>query len=174
MPIEVAAVQGRPASVRPLDAVGDDQVGVQQRVAFAGCPVVEPDRQQPLSGHVLDTAMATAGPQMLVQVGDGLGQPGVMGSRYRSSSGRVTQAVEDGDALGRPQDHVEGGHGVATVGAAEQLAGGRVAALEHGLEPATDASPCSPRLLAPAPYHRPGLSPWPDRYASWSVASSRV
>jgi len=78
MPIEVAAVHGRPASVRPLDAVGDDQVGVQRRVTFARCPVVEPDRQQPLSGHVLDTAMATAGPQMLVQVGDGLGQPGVM------------------------------------------------------------------------------------------------
>ena len=28
--------------------------------------------------------------------------------------------------------------------------------------------------LALAPYHRPGDSPWPDRYASWSVASSRV
>jgi hypothetical protein len=40
--------------------------------------------------------------------------------------------------------------------------------------PATDASPSSPRLLAPAPYHRPGDSPWPDRYCSWSVASSRV
>jgi hypothetical protein len=39
--------------------------------------------------------------------------------------------------------------------------------------PATDASPCSPRLRAPAPYHRPGLSPWPDRYCWWSVASSR-
>ena len=40
--------------------------------------------------------------------------------------------------------------------------------------PATDASPSSPRLMAPAPYHRPGDSPWPDRYAWWSVASSRV
>jgi hypothetical protein len=40
--------------------------------------------------------------------------------------------------------------------------------------PAGDDSPASPRLVAPAPYQRPGLSPWPDRYCSWSVASSRV
>jgi hypothetical protein len=31
------------------------------------------------------------------------------------------------------------------------------------LEPATDASPCSPRLLAPAPYQRPGPSAWEHR-----------
>jgi hypothetical protein len=35
MPVQVPAVQGRPASVRPLNPVGDDQVGVQQRVAFS-------------------------------------------------------------------------------------------------------------------------------------------
>ena len=45
---------------------GDDQVGVQQRVAFSGRPVVEPDRQQAPSGHILDTAMAAAGAQVLV------------------------------------------------------------------------------------------------------------
>jgi hypothetical protein len=41
-------------------------MGVQQRIAFSGRPVVEPDRQQPLSGHVLDTTVAAAGPQVLV------------------------------------------------------------------------------------------------------------
>jgi hypothetical protein len=35
-------------------------MGVQQRVALPGRPVVEPDRQQPLAGHVLDTAMTAA------------------------------------------------------------------------------------------------------------------
>jgi hypothetical protein len=75
MPIQVAAVQGRPASVRPLDPVGDDQVGVQQRITLSGGPVVEPDPQQPPSGHMLDTAMAPAGAQVLVQVADRLGQP---------------------------------------------------------------------------------------------------
>ena len=135
MPVQVPAVQRCPASVRPLDPVGDDQVGVQQRIAFSGRPVVEPDRQQPLSGHVLDTAVAAAGPQVLVQVADRLGQPGVMGGQHGSAGGRVAEAVEDRDALGRPQYHVEGGHGVAAMRAAEQLAGRGVAALEHGLEP---------------------------------------
>jgi hypothetical protein len=70
-------------------------VGVQQRIALSGRPVVEPDRQQPLSGHVLDTAVTAAGPQMLVQVHDRLGQPGVVGGQRGPSSGRVAEAVED-------------------------------------------------------------------------------
>jgi hypothetical protein len=110
-------------------------MGVQQRVTFSGRPVVEPDRQHPLSGHVLDTAMATAGPQVLVQVGDRLGQPGVMGRQYGPSGGRVTQPIEDRDALGRPQDHIKAWHGIAAMRSAQQLPRSRVAALEHGLEP---------------------------------------
>jgi hypothetical protein len=134
MPVQVPAVQGRPPSVRALDPVGDDQMGVQQRVAFSGCPVVEPDRQQALSGHVLDTAMAAAGPQVLVQVADRLGQPSMMGRQHRPSSGWIAEAVQDRDALGRPQDHIEGWDGVAAVGPAQQLSRRRVPALEHGLE----------------------------------------
>jgi hypothetical protein len=133
--VEVAAVQGRPPFVRPLDTVGDDQVGVQQRVAFSGRPVVKPHRQHSLSGHVLDTAMAAAGPQVFVQVADRLGQPDMMRLEHRSAGGRITQAVEDRHALGRPQHHVEGGDGVAAMLAAQQLACGGIAALEHGLKP---------------------------------------
>ena len=129
------AVQGRPASVRPLDPVGHHQMGMQQRIAFSGRPVVEADRQQPLSGHMLDTAMATAGPQVLIQVGNGLGQPGMMGGEHRPAGGRIPQAVEDRDALGRPQHHVEGRHGVAAMRTAQQLPRRRVPAFEHGLEP---------------------------------------
>jgi hypothetical protein len=131
MPVQVPAVQGCPPSVRPLHAIGDDQVGVQQGIALPGRPVVKADRQQPLSGHVLDTTMSAASPQVLVQVGDRLAQPGMVGGQYRPSGRRVTQAIQDRHALGRPQDHVEGGHGVAAVGAAKQLARCRVAALEH-------------------------------------------
>jgi hypothetical protein len=79
--------------------------------------------------------VAAAGPQVLVQVGDRLGQPSMMRRQDRPAGSRVTQAVQDGDAFGRPQDDVEGGHGVPAVGAAEQLASCRVAALEHSLEP---------------------------------------
>jgi hypothetical protein len=118
MPVEIPSVQGGPASVRALDAVGHHQVGVHQRIAFSGRPVVEPNREQPVSGHVLDTAVATASAQVLVHVTDGLGQPGVVGREHRPAGGRIPEAVEDRDALGRPQDHVEGGHGVATMGAA--------------------------------------------------------
>jgi hypothetical protein len=135
MPIDIPAVQRRPASIRPLDAVGDDQMGVQQRIAFSGRPVVEPNGQHPLSGHMLDTAMAAAGPQVSVQIGDRLAQPGMMGLEHRPAGGRIPKAVEDRDALGRPQHQVEGGHRVATMGTAQQLASCRVAALEHGLEP---------------------------------------
>jgi hypothetical protein len=73
MPIQIPSIQGRPTSIRPLDPVGHHQMGMQQRIALSGRPVVEPDRQQPLSGHVLDTAMATASAQVSVQVPDRLG-----------------------------------------------------------------------------------------------------
>jgi hypothetical protein len=149
-------------------------MGVQQRIAFSGRPVVEADRQQPPAGHVLDTAMAAADPEVLIQVADRLGHAGVMGSQHRPASGRVTQPVEDRDALGRPQDHVERRDGVAAMGAAQQLPCRGVPALEHGLEPSRRCFALQPKGGTPAPYHRPGGSPWPDRYAWWSVASSRV
>jgi site-specific DNA recombinase len=60
--------------------------------------------------------------------------PSVMGGQHRLASGRVAQAVEDRDALGRPQDHIEGRHGVAAMLAAQQLTRRRVPALKHGLE----------------------------------------
>jgi hypothetical protein len=135
MPVQVPAVQGCPAAVRSLDAVGDHQMGVQQRVALPGRPVVEPPGQHPLSVHVLDTTMSAAGAQVLVKVGDRLGQPSMMGGEHRVAGRWVTQAVEDRDALSRPQDHVKGGHGVAAVGAAEEFASRGVSAFEHRLEP---------------------------------------
>jgi hypothetical protein len=97
--------------------------------------MVEPDRQHALTGHVLDTAMATAGPQVLVQVGHRFGQPGVVGGQHRPSSPWVTEAVEDRHALGRPQDHIKAWHGVAAMRTTQQFATGGVPALEHGLEP---------------------------------------
>jgi hypothetical protein len=83
---------------------------------------------------MLDTAVAAASPKVSVQVGDRLGQAGVMGGQHRPSGRRVAQAVQDRDALGRPQHHVKGGHGVAAMGAAEQFPSGRVSTLEHRLE----------------------------------------
>jgi hypothetical protein len=174
MPIQIPAVQGRPAAVRPLHPVGDDQMGVQQRIALARCPVVEADRQQPLSGHVLDTAVATAGPKVSVQVADRLDQPGMMGRQYGPAGGWVTEAVEDRDALGRPQHHIKARHGVAAMGPAQQLPGGGIPALEHGLEPGHGCFACQPQAVGAGAIPAAWLSPWPDRYCWWSVASSRV
>jgi hypothetical protein len=57
--------------------------------------VVEPDRQQPLAVHMLMAAMAAAGPKVVVQVGGGLGHPGVVGGQHRLAGRRIPQAVED-------------------------------------------------------------------------------
>jgi hypothetical protein len=107
---------------------------MQQRITLAGCPVVEPDRQQPLSVHMLMAAMAAARPQVLIQVRGRLGDAGVMRLEHGPAGHRIPEAVQDRDALARPQDHVERRHGALAVGAAEKLAGVGVAALEHGLE----------------------------------------
>jgi hypothetical protein len=121
--------------------------------------------------------VAAAGTNLLVQVGDRLPDAGVVGLEDGSAGRRITEPVEDRDALGRAQDHVEGWHGPLAVEAAEQLAGVGVAGWRPSnirWNPATDASPWRPKVVAAAPCQRPGDSPWPDRYASWSVASSWV
>ena len=96
--------------------------------------MVEPDRQQPLSGHMLVPAVAAARPDVGVQVCDRLGDAGVVGVQHRPPGDGVTEAVQDGDALGGSQHHVEGGHGAVAVRSAEELAGVGVAALEHAPE----------------------------------------
>jgi hypothetical protein len=70
-----------------------------------------------------------------VQIADRLGQAGVMGLEDRPAGGRIPEAVEDRDALGRPQDYIKAWHGVTTMRTTQQLAGRWVPALEHGLEP---------------------------------------
>jgi hypothetical protein len=97
--------------------------------------VVEPDRQQSVSGHVLDAAVAAPRADVLVQVGDRLGDAGVVGVQDCPAGGWGAEAVEDGDALGGAQHDIERRDGALPVGAAEQLAGVGVAALEHPPEP---------------------------------------
>jgi hypothetical protein len=169
MPVDIAAVQRWPAAVRPLDPVGHHQMGVQQRIALPGRPVVEADRQHPPAVHMLDTAVAAAGAQVLVQVADRLGQPGVMGGQHGPSGRRITKPVEDRDALGRAQHHIKGRHRVPAVGTAEQLAFVGSRPSNMAWNPANDASPCRPSEMSPAPYHRPGDSPWPEvSFTRWS------
>jgi hypothetical protein len=81
--------------------------------------MVKPDRQQPLSGHMLYTALATACTNVLIQITDRLLDTGVMGVQHGPAGRRIPEAVEDRQALGRPQDHVERRHGPRAVGAAQ-------------------------------------------------------
>jgi hypothetical protein len=135
MPVQILTIQRCPASVRALDTVGHHHMGVYQRVTLSGRSVVEADRQEPLAGHVLVAAVTAASTKVSVQIGDRLVDTSMVGGEDRPTGRGVAQAVQDRHALGRPQDHVEGRHGVAAMGAAEQLASCRVATLEHGLEP---------------------------------------
>ena len=57
--------------------------------------MVEPDRQQSLSVHMLDTTVAAAGAQVSAQVGDRLGDTSVMRGQHRPAGPRVAQAIED-------------------------------------------------------------------------------
>ena len=57
--------------------------------------MVEADRQQPLSGHVLVAAVATTSPQVSVQVDDRLPDTSVVGGQHRPAGRRLAQAVED-------------------------------------------------------------------------------
>jgi hypothetical protein len=147
---------------------------MQQRVPRPAGPVVEPDRQQSPSVHVLVAAVVTAGPQVVVQVADRLTDTSVVGAQHRPAGRRVAQAVQDRHALGGAQDHSKAGTALRPWARprSSPVSGWRPSNMRW--KPAGDASPCSPKLAAPAPYQRPGLSPSPDRYCSWSVASSRV
>src|SRR5215213_4004062 len=111
---------------------------------------------------------------MLIQIDDRLSQPDMVRLKHRPAGGRITQAVEDRDALVGRRTTSKAGTALRPWGrpSSSPVVGCRPSNMAWN--PAGDASPCRPRLLAPAPYHRPGDSPWPDRYCSWSVASSRV
>ena len=52
--------------------------------------MVKADRQQPLSGHMLDTTMATTRPKVPVQVADRLGQPSMMRGQHRPPGRGIT------------------------------------------------------------------------------------
>jgi hypothetical protein len=121
--------------------------------------MVEPHRQQPLSGHMLVSAVATASAQMSVQIGNRLGHPRMVGVQDRPAGRRIAQAIQDRRALGRPQHHVERRHRVATMRAAEELPVSGWPPSNIRRKPTGDASLCNPREAAPAPYHRPGDSP---------------
>ena len=174
MPVQVPAVQRCPASVRSLDPVGHHQMGVQQRITLPDVRWSNPTASSPCPDTCWTPPWPRRAPKVSVQVGDRLGHAGMVGGQHRPAGGRVTQAVEDRDALGRPQDHVERGHGVAAMGAAQQLARRGVAALEHGLEPGRRCFALQPQAGGAGAVPPAWGLAVAGQIRSWSVASSRV
>jgi hypothetical protein len=134
MAVQVATIKRRPATIRPLHPVGHDHVGVQQRVARPRRAVVKPDRDQPPTRDVVAAAMAASGADMFFQVAERLGGRLLVRGQHLGGDVGVAQAVQQRHALGRAEDHVEGGHAAVAVRAAEQLAGVGVAAVEDAHE----------------------------------------
>ncbi len=131
VPVQVATIQRRPATIRTPDTVRNDHVGVQQRIACPRGPMVEPDRQQAVAGHMVAASMAAAGADVLLEVAERFGGRLVVGVQHMGGDLGVAQAVQQRHALGRPQHHIEGRYAPLAVAAAKQLACLGVAAVEH-------------------------------------------
>jgi hypothetical protein len=98
---QVAGVQRAPLAVRPLGAVGDDHVRVQQRIAGPRGAVGEPHRQQARPLHMLGTMPPGAGANLAVEVGDRSAHPGLMRLRHLTAGGLVSEGVQDRHVLVR-------------------------------------------------------------------------
>jgi hypothetical protein len=131
---QIAGVQRAPLPIRPQGPIGDDQMGVQQRVARPGGAVREPHRQQALALHMLGPMPPGARADLLVKVGDRRANARLMRGRHLPRRLRVPQAIQDRHVLMRAEHQVPGGHGIGAGGAAELLAGAGIAPGEQVLE----------------------------------------
>jgi hypothetical protein len=131
VPVQVATIQRRPATIRPLHPVRHDHMGMQQRIARPRGAVVEPDRQQPVAVHVFVAAMPAARADVVLQVRQRLRGRLVVGLQHVTGDLGVSEAVQQRHALGRPQHQIECRNAMFAVGAAKELAGVGVAAVEH-------------------------------------------
>jgi hypothetical protein len=82
MPVQVPTIQAGPATVRTLDAIGDDHMGVRQRIALTRGAVIEPHYQQASAAHLVMPTMPTARAHLAVQVGDRSAHAFVMSAHH--------------------------------------------------------------------------------------------
>jgi hypothetical protein len=75
-------------------AVGHHQMGVQQRIARPDVRWSKPTASSP-AVHMLMSTMAAARPQVLVQVGGGLGHAGLVGGQHRPAGRREDSSPRD-------------------------------------------------------------------------------
>jgi hypothetical protein len=93
MPVQVATIKCRPATIRAADPVRHDHVGVQQRVARPRGPVIEADRQQPVALDAFVAAMTASRADVLLQIAERLLGRLMVRLQYLRGDLRITQAV---------------------------------------------------------------------------------
>jgi hypothetical protein len=118
---QVAGVQRAPLPVRPSGAVGDDQIGVQQRIPRAARAVGEADRQQPRPLHMVGTMPPGARADLLIEVGDGGAHAGLVRLGDRRAGALITKGVEDRHVLVRAEHQIPRRHRIGPGRAAKLL-----------------------------------------------------
>ena len=113
-PVERLGVEGAPRPVGDgLDAVEDDDVGVQLRVAGAGVPVVERGRDDAADVLLNHAALAhPGGEDLALAVGDDRLQRAAVGGVDPGAGGVVGERPRDRDGLRRGEGQVETGDGL--------------------------------------------------------------
>jgi hypothetical protein len=133
VPVEQLPVQRRPSTVVGAGRVGDDDVGVEQRIAGARCSMAEPGGDEALT--LDDGGAASPAPRatrLALHVLDRLADRRFVSGDDLSRHLGLGDAEEDRDALRCPERQVEAGDR-ALVGhrPTEQLTAGRIASLEQ-------------------------------------------
>jgi hypothetical protein len=129
--VQMPGIQRPPAAViGRVGEVGDQHVGVQQRIIRPGGPVPEPGGHEPVRRHLLVAALAAAGvggvPFQVVQSRD---HGGVVGLTDLPGDVRIGQRPQQRHRLRGPEGQIEPGHGAGVTH--QRLPVGRVRAGQH-------------------------------------------
>ena len=134
--IQGPGVERGPAAVgRRVHDVGDHHVGMEMRIASAGCPVPERGGDEAVGFDPLGAGLAAPGPggHGLEEL-DAAGDRGVVRVSHLVGGLRITQGVEERHRLGRAERGVEARNARSALAASERVTGLRVRAVQHVVE----------------------------------------
>ena len=130
--VERSRVQRCPAAVRPLGAIGDHDVGVQQRIAGPRGSMTKARGEKPVAAHNFHAVLATSRPARLaLEVGDCVGDRLLVAATEDISDVGRRDAGDDAHALGSLERQVEPGNAALGQRPPEQCSGRRDRSLEQ-------------------------------------------
>ena len=145
--------------VGTANAVGDQDVRVQVRVAVAARAMPERRGDQPVGADLYHAVVASSRPhRVTLEVVERGVDRILVGCGDDASDARVGQAVEHRHGLRCPEREVEAGD-LAVRCRAEPCPGSRVAVGEDWRRSSGDTVPSSPRRAVELAAQRPGSSP---------------